>query len=91
MMTWQPLSTIPPHIRDGHPFLARWKAGDYEPYKWEWAVAYYGQFGNCFFWSPIGYCAGKRVFMNEGEGISGSGMGIGEPEIYPEEWCEIPE
>jgi len=92
MTAWKPIETRSQHVRDGFPFLARWNSGMLDGWpQWEYCVAYYGQFGNCFFWTPIGYHAGAEKWVEEGKGVNGSGFAIGEPEVFPTEWCELPE
>lgn len=87
MSAWSPIETVPIHIKDGEPFLARWRdALD----RWQVVTAYFGQYGHCFLFVPMGFEAGKEVWVEEGQGVNGSGFSIGSPEISPTEWCEIP-
>lgn len=88
MSDWQPISTTPHHIKQGDKFIARWKDA---LENWVYCIAYYGQFGDCFIWVPMGWMAGRENWVEEGGGVNGSGFAIGEPYIHPEEWCEIPE
>jgi len=76
-LVWRDIKTIPDRIKDGQPFLARWKDifGD-----WEVCIAYYGQFGDCWIHYPLGF-----ILMAEGPGTSTK-----EPKLGPEEWCDIP-
>ena len=87
MNNWNAISTIPDHIKNGDEFLARW--ADCMGH-WQVCIAYYGQFGDCFMTVPMGYLAGAEKWLDEGQGIDGTGFGIGAPDISPTEWCEIP-
>lgn len=86
-LCWKPISTAPDRIKEGQPFLGRWKDSLEE---WNSVICYYGQFGDCFLYVPMGYYAGAEKWVDEGEGINGSGFSIGEPDVHPEEWCDIP-
>ncbi len=81
MSSWKPIKDIPDNIRQGDEFIARW-IGFLDTY--EYGLAYYGQFGHCFLRAPIGYCVFSETELDPNKPF-------GQPEIFPEEFCEIPE
>jgi len=81
MSSWKSIKNIPDNIQQGDKFIARWR-GLFNTY--EYGIAYYGQFGNCYLTAPLGFCV-----FSEPADIDGDGFG--QAEIFPDEFCEIPE
>jgi hypothetical protein len=76
---WKPISELPDYYKQQDFFLARWKDVFGE---WEYCIAYYGQFGNCYPKTPT------YMEICQWE-VEGTNKRYTDPEIFPEEWMDI--